>query len=80
MSSGGLGFPDTGDKSVIGGLAREFYHLVWLPYRLARRQTPEPVGIGSYSIGNVVPLLPRQSRPASEIDLHRSDRIAIISS
>ncbi len=33
LSSGGLGFTDTGDKSVIGGIAREFYHRVWRHYR-----------------------------------------------
>jgi len=33
MSSGGLGMTDTGDKSVIGGLAREFYHRVWRHYQ-----------------------------------------------
>lgn len=32
LSSGGLGFTDTGDKSVIGGLAREFYHRIWKHY------------------------------------------------
>jgi len=32
LSSGGLGFTDTGDKSVIGGLSRDFYHRVWLHY------------------------------------------------
>jgi hypothetical protein len=32
LSSGGLGFTDTGDKSVIGGLAREFYHRIWQHY------------------------------------------------
>ena len=32
MTSGGLGWTDTGDKSVIGGLAREFYHRVWRAY------------------------------------------------
>lgn len=32
LSSGGLGFTDTGNKSVIGGLSREFYHRVWLRY------------------------------------------------
>jgi len=32
LSSGGLGFTDTGDKSVIGGLAREFYHRVFMHY------------------------------------------------
>ena len=32
LSSGGLGFSDTGNKAVIGGLSREFYHRVWLHY------------------------------------------------
>jgi hypothetical protein len=32
LSSGGLGFTDTGDKSVIGGLSREFYQRVWKHY------------------------------------------------
>lgn len=33
LSSGGLGFTDTGDKSVIGGLSRDFYHRVYLHYQ-----------------------------------------------
>ena len=32
LSSGGLGFTDTGNKAVIGGLSREFYHRVWKNY------------------------------------------------
>ena len=32
LSAGGLGFTDTGDKSVIGGLSREFYRRVWSAY------------------------------------------------
>jgi hypothetical protein len=32
LSSGGLGFTDTGNKAVIGGLSREFYHRVWQHY------------------------------------------------
>ncbi len=32
LSGGGLGFTDTGNKAVIGGLAREFYHRVWQHY------------------------------------------------
>lgn len=32
LSAGGLGFTDTGNKAVIGGLAREFYHRVWRHY------------------------------------------------
>lgn len=34
LSSGGLGFTDTGNKAVIGGLSREFYHRVWQHYDL----------------------------------------------
>jgi hypothetical protein len=33
MSSSGLGFTDTGNKAVIGGLAREFYHRLYLHYQ-----------------------------------------------
>jgi hypothetical protein len=32
LSSGGLGFTDTGNKAVIGGLSREFYQRVWRHY------------------------------------------------
>ncbi len=33
LTAGGLGWTDTGNKAVIGGLAREFYHRVWLHYQ-----------------------------------------------
>ena len=33
LYSGGLGWTDTGNKSVIGGLARDFYHRVWKHYQ-----------------------------------------------
>ncbi|HUG18225.1 MAG TPA: FAD-dependent oxidoreductase [Planctomycetaceae bacterium] len=33
LSSGGLGFTDTGNKQVIGGLSREFYQRVWQHYQ-----------------------------------------------
>ncbi|MEC8557868.1 MAG: FAD-dependent oxidoreductase [Planctomycetota bacterium] len=32
LSSGGLGWTDTGKKEVIGGLSRHFYHRVWQEY------------------------------------------------
>jgi len=32
LTSGGLGWTDTGNKAVIGGLARNFYHRVWKHY------------------------------------------------
>ncbi|NDD65493.1 MAG: FAD-dependent oxidoreductase, partial [Acidobacteria bacterium] len=41
LSSGGLGFTDTGNKAVIGGLAREFYHRVWLHYNKSAAWTWE---------------------------------------
>ena len=33
LSSGGLGFTDTGNKEVIGGLARDFYHGIYEHYQ-----------------------------------------------
>src|SRR5690606_35740241 len=33
LSSGGLGYTDSGNKAAIGGLAREFYHRLWLHYQ-----------------------------------------------
>jgi hypothetical protein len=33
LSSGGLGFTDTGNKEVIGGLSREFYHRLYKYYQ-----------------------------------------------
>jgi hypothetical protein len=32
LSSGGLGWTDTGNKAVIGGLSREFYQRIWKHY------------------------------------------------
>ena len=33
LSGGGLGFTDTGNKAVIGGLARDFYHRIYMHYQ-----------------------------------------------
>jgi hypothetical protein len=33
LSTGGLGWTDTGKKEVIGGLSRDFYHRVWKEYQ-----------------------------------------------
>lgn len=32
LSSGGLGWTDTGNKAVIGGLSKDFYHRIWKEY------------------------------------------------
>jgi len=41
LSSSGLGFTDTGNKAVIGGLARDFYHRVFLHYQRPEAWTQE---------------------------------------
>jgi hypothetical protein len=33
LTSGGLGWTDTGNKATIGGIAREFYHRIWQHYQ-----------------------------------------------
>jgi hypothetical protein len=33
LTAGGLGWTDSGNKTVIGGLSREFYHRVWQHYQ-----------------------------------------------
>ncbi len=33
LSAGGLGWTDTGNKDVIGGLAHDFYHRIWQEYQ-----------------------------------------------
>ncbi len=33
LTSGGLGYTDSGHTAVIGGLAREFYHRIWREYQ-----------------------------------------------
>lgn len=47
LSSGGLGMTDTGNKAVIGGLARNFYHRIWVEYQNEKTwawQRPEAFG------------------------------------
>jgi hypothetical protein len=47
LTAGGLGWTDSGDKRVIGGLSREFYHRVWQRYQRPeawRWQTREAYG------------------------------------
>jgi len=47
LSAGGLGMTDTGNKAVIGGLARDFYHRIWKEYQKPetwRWQKPEEFG------------------------------------
>ena len=39
LTSGGLGWTDSGNKDAIGGISREFYHRVWKHYQQAESWT-----------------------------------------
>jgi hypothetical protein len=54
LSSGGLGYTDTGNKAVIGGLARNFYHRVWVEYQKDSTWTwQRPEAFGNKGQGTV---------------------------
>jgi hypothetical protein len=54
LSSGGLGYTDTGNKAVIGGLARNFYHRVWVEYQKNETwQWQRPEAFGNKGQGTV---------------------------
>jgi hypothetical protein len=74
LSSGGLGFTDTGDKSVIGGLAREFYHRVYLHYQQDdawRRERRDEYG----NRGQGTPAIDGENRTMWIFEPHVAERI-----
>lgn len=74
MSSGSLGFTDTGDKSVIGGLYREFYHRVWRQYQELgtwRWQKREEFG----NRGQGTPAIDLERRTMWIFELHVAERV-----
>ncbi|MBR5311887.1 MAG: FAD-dependent oxidoreductase, partial [Clostridia bacterium] len=52
MSVSGLGRTDSGDKRVIGGIAREFYHRIWLHYQDESSWVWEPKPAGFPGMDN----------------------------
>jgi hypothetical protein len=74
LSSGGLGFTDIGDKSVIGGLAREFYHRVWRHYQRPdawRWQSREQFG----NRGQGAPAIDRDRRTMWVFEPHVAEEV-----
>ena len=74
LSSGGLGFTDTGDKSVIGGLAREFYQRVWKHYDRAdawKWQKKDEYG----NVGQGTPAIDGAERTMWIFEPHVAERI-----
>jgi hypothetical protein len=74
LSSGGLGWTDTGNKAVIGGLAREFYHRVWKHYQSPdawKWQTREEYG----NKGQGTPAIDGQQRTMWIFEPHVAERV-----
>lgn len=74
LSSGGLGFTDTGNKAVIGGLSRAFYHRVWKHYQQPeawRWQTRESFG----NKGQGTPAIDGQWRTMWVFEPHVAERV-----
>ena len=74
LSSGGLGYTDTGNKSVIGGLAREFYHRVYLHYQTAsawKWQKKEEYG----NKGQGTPAMDGENRTMWIFEPHVAERV-----
>jgi acetyl esterase/lipase len=74
LTSGGLGWTDTGNKAVIGGLAREFYHRVWKHYQSAdawRWQPREEYG----NRGQGTPAIDGQQRTMWIFEPHVAEQV-----
>jgi hypothetical protein len=74
LSSSGLGFTDTGNKAVIGGLSREFYHRVWRHYQSAdawKWQKREEYG----NKGQGTPAVDGEQRTMWIFEPHAAERI-----
>jgi hypothetical protein len=74
LSSGGLGFTDTGNKGVIGGLSRDFYHRVWKEYQKPdtwRWQKPSEYG----NKGQGTPAIDGENRTMWIFEPHVAERV-----
>lgn len=74
LTSGGLGFTDTGNKAVIGGLSRNFYHRVWQQYQQEeawRWQSREAFG----NKGQGVPAMDGEYRTMWVFEPHVAERV-----
>jgi hypothetical protein len=74
MTSGGLGFTDTGNKAVIGGIAREFYQRVYNYYQQPdnwKWQKKEEYG----NMGQGTPAIDGDNRTQWIFEPHAAERI-----
>ncbi len=74
LSAGGLGWTDTGNKEVIGGLSREFYHRIWQYYQndeAWKWQTKSDYG----NIGQGTPAIDGENRTMWIFEPHVAERV-----
>jgi hypothetical protein len=74
LSSSGLGFTDTGDKSVIGGISREFYQRIYDYYQLPetwRWQKKEEYG----NVGQGTPAIDGNNRTMWIFEPHVAEQV-----
>ncbi len=74
LSSSGLGFTDTGNKSVIGGLSREFYHRIYQHYQKPESwiwQEKEEYG----NVGQGTPAIDGQNRTMWIFEPHAAEGV-----
>lgn len=74
LSSGGLGFTDTGDRSVIGGLSRDFYHRIWSHYQKPeawKHQKREEYG----NVGQGTPAIDGSQRTMWIFEPHAAEQV-----
>jgi len=74
LSSGGLGFTDTGKKEVIGGLSREFYHRVYQEYQKEdswKWQKKEEYG----NVGQGTPAIDGENRTMWIFEPHVAEKV-----
>jgi len=74
LSSSGLGFTDTGDKSVIGGLSREFYQRIYQYYQKSeswKGQKKEAYG----NVGQGTPAIDGENRTMWIFEPHIAEQV-----
>ena len=74
LSSGGLGWTDSGATEVIGGLARDFYHRVWRHYQKPEAwpwQKPEDYG----SLSHGTRAIDNERRSMWAFEPHAAERV-----
>lgn len=74
LSAGGLGFTDTGDKSVIGGLAREFYQRIFSHYQNEKSWKWQKKGEYG-NVGQGTPAIDGDSRTMWIFEPHAAEQV-----